>query len=309
MKFNPIFKNLIHCSNSEEVFSYFKNTLTDSITPWTYYVNWQKVIANFRKIEISLNILNTLIGKNNLEQELKYLLNNYPEIFSVIPILIACRTSNFQILTNYLNGNFQYKNYNFSKQIKSLSLQEIDEAVEFMKETGVLDLFSNRTIKSIPDYVLGIEVGLDTNGRKNRGGSSMEMITEQIVSNICTQNNFFYLKQATAEKIISNWGIFVKVDKSSRIFDFAINNQGMLYLIEVNFYGGGGSKLKSTAGEYRNLFDFISAQNHKLIWVTDGLGWKTTLKPLEETFNYIDYTFNLNMVNSGLLAEVIKQQI
>ncbi len=309
MKFSPIFIDSINCSTSEEVFSYFKNTLTDSIMPWTYFVNWQKVLTNFRKIEISLNILNTLIGKNNPEQEFKYLLTTYPEVLSVIPILIACRTSNFQILTDTLGGNFQYKNYNFPKKITYLSPQEIDEAVEFVKKTGVLDLFSNRTINSIPDYVLGVEVGLDTNGRKNRGGTSMETITEEIVSHICSQNNFSYLKQVNADKIFINWGIIVKVDKSSRIFDFAINNQGILYLIEVNFYGGAGSKLKSTAGEYRNLFDFISPQQHKLIWITDGLGWKTTLKPLEETFNYIEYTFNLNMVNSGLLAEIIKQKI
>ncbi|NJR16451.1 MAG: restriction endonuclease [Calothrix sp. CSU_2_0] len=309
MKFNPIFKDLINCSSSEEVFSYLKDSLTDSIMPWTYFINWQKVLINFQKIEVSLNILNTVIGKNNPEQELKNLLTAYPEILSVIPILIACRTCNFQILTGSLDGDFQYKTYNFPKQAKSLSPQEIDEAVEFVKETGVLDLFANRTIKSIPDYVLGIEVGLDTNGRKNRGGTSMETITEEIVSHICSQNNFSYIKQVNADKIFRDWGIVVKVDKSSRIFDFAINNQGTLYLIEVNFYSGAGSKLKSTAGEYRYLFDFISAQKHQLIWITDGSGWKKTLKPLEETFNYIDYTLNLNMVNSGLLAEIIKQKI
>ncbi len=309
MKFNPIFKDLINCSSSEEVFSYFKDSLTDSIMPWTYFVNWEKVMINFRKIEVSLNILNTLIGKNNPEQEFKDLLTAYPEILSVIPALIACRTSNFKLLTDFVDGNFHYKHYNFPKKIKYLSPQEIDKAVEFVKETGLLDLFSNRTIKNIPDYVLGIEVGLDTNGRKNRGGTSMETITEEIVSHICSQNNFSYIKQVNADKIFRDWEIVVQVDKSSRIFDFAINNQGTLYLIEVNFYSGAGSKLKSTAGEYRNLFDFISAQKHQLIWITDGSGWKTALKPLEETFNYIDYTLNLNMVNSGLLAEIIKQKI
>ena len=103
-----------------------------------------------------------------------------------------------------------------------------------------------------------------------------------------------------------NWGIKVKVDKSSRSFDFAIRNGQSLYVIETNFYGGGGSKLKATAGEYKSLYEFLSAQNIHFIWITDGLGWKTTLRPLEEAFNQIDYTFNLNMIKSGLLEEVIK---
>ena len=111
------------------------------------------------------------------------------------------------------------------------------------------------------------------------------------------------------EKIKSQWNINVDVDKSARRFDFALKNQNNLYLIETNFYGGGGSKLKSTAGEYKALFDFISKQGCQFIWVTDGLDWMKTLRPLEETFLYIDYTLNLNMVANGLLAELIKQNL
>jgi len=117
------------------------------------------------------------------------------------------------------------------------------------------------------------------------------------------------MPQATSPKIILEWGIHVEVDKSTRRFDFAIKNGNTLYLIETNFYGGGGSKLKATAGEYRALFDFISSQGHKFIWITDGLGWKSTLRPLEETFNYIDYILNLKMVSTGLLSEIIIQQL
>ena len=110
-----------------------------------------------------------------------------------------------------------------------------------------------------------------------------------------------------ASEIKRSWGIDVQVDKSSRRFDFAVRKEQSLYIIETNFYGGGGSKLKATAGEYKSLFDFLSAQSIKFIWITDGLGWKTTLRPLEEAFNHIEYTLNLKMVASGLFEEIIKK--
>jgi type II restriction enzyme len=308
MKFNSIFDEFLNCKTSRGVYNYLNQTLTDSITGWDYFVNWRKVIANFREVELHLNTLNYLIGKSDIEAELRLILEQSPGVFNAIPILIACRSANFPILTNYASENFQYKKFNFSKKW-ILTLQEIDAAIEFVREVGVLELFQNKTIKSIPDYVLGIEVGLDSNGRKNRGGDMMEIIVEEMVKTLSTANNFSYLKQATSEKIFKAWDIVVIADKTSRRFDFAINNQGLLYLIEVNFYGGAGSKLKATAGEYKALFDLLSPQNHQFIWLTDGLGWKRSLKPLEETFNHIDYTLNLNMSSTGLLAEIIKRKL
>lgn len=308
MQFNSLFQKYFNCCDESEVFQYFKDTLTDSITGWDYFVDWQKVLANFRDIEIYLNALNYLVGKEDIENEFRYLLQQMPQIASAIPILIACRTFNFQILTDYRNNNFSYKSFNFRNQ-SLLFPQDIDDIVEFTKNTGVLELFKNKTLKSIPDYVLGIEVGLDTNGRKNRGGTTMETIVESLITTICQENDFVFISQATSDKIKKQWNIDVQVDKSSRRFDFAVKNHNNLYLIEANFYGGGGSKLKATAGEYKSLFDFISRQGHKFIWVTDGLGWKSTLRPLEETFRHIDYTLNLNMVVSGLLGELITQNL
>lgn len=308
MIFNSIFQTYFNCSNETEVFQYFQNTLTDSISVWNYFVDWEKVLRKFNDVEINLNILNYLVGKNDIENEFGLLLQQHPQIISAIPILIACRTTNFQILTDYTSGDFVYKSFNFKRK-DSLSQLEINDILEFTKNTGVLELFKNKNIKSIPDYVLGIEVGLDSNGRKNRGGTTMEIILGNLISTICQQNNFLLIPQATSQKIQAQWNINVQVDKSNRRFDFAVKNQNNLYLIEANFYSGGGSKLKSTAGEYKTLFDFISRQGHKFIWVTDGLGWKTTLRPLEETFKYIDYTLNLNMVVSGLLGELIAQNM
>ena len=308
MKFNLVFQHYLNCSNSAEVFQYLKENLTDSITIWDYFVNWNKVLSNFREIEINLNLLNYLVGKNDIEGEFRIILRQYPSVVGIIPVLIACRTSNFRILTDYTGGNFAYKQFTF-KPKNQLSEEEINDIIEFTQQTGLLELFKSRTIKSIPDYVIGVEVGLDSNGRKNRGGTTMESIVEGQIQRICQERGLLLMSQATSPKIRSEWGIHVEVDKSSRRFDFAVKNEEVLYLIETNFYGGGGSKLKATAGEYRALFDFISSQGHKFIWITDGLGWKSTLRPLEETFNYIDYTLNLKMASSGLLSEIITHKL
>lgn len=121
---------------------------------------------------------------------------------------------------------------------------------------------------------------------------------------MCNKHGFKYMKQATSHKI-RKWGVNINVDRSNRKFDFAVYNGKNLYLIEANYYGGGGSKLKSTAGEYKALYDFITKDGHKFIWVTDGKGWVTTKKPLEETFHYIDYLLNLKMLSAGILEEII----
>lgn len=200
MRFNSIFQTYLNCSNETEVFQHFQSTVTDSITGWNYFVDWQKVLIKFNDVEIHLNTLNYLVGKNDIENEFSLLLQQYPQIISAIPILIACRTANFQILTDYTSGNFAYKSFNFKRK-DSLSQLEIDDILEFTKNTGVLELFKNKNIKSIPDYVLGIEVGLDSNGRKNRGGTTMETILENLISTICQQNTFLFIPQATSQKI------------------------------------------------------------------------------------------------------------
>lgn len=308
MKYNHLFQKHLGCKSAEETFIYFTNTMTDSITLWDYWVNWEKVLGNVRDFEIDLNTLNYLVGKPNIEEEFSYLITKQPNLIQLLPILLATRDASFEVLINYLNGNLQYKKFDFRRRT-SISAHDITDAVEFASKTGLLSMFKNKSIKSVPDYVIGVEVGLDSNARKNRGGKTMEKIVEDLIKSLCGKNGFDFISQATSDIIRRRWDIKVQVDKTSRRFDFAIKNQDQLYLIETNFYGGGGSKLKATAGEYKALFDFINQQNHKFIWITDGLGWKSTLKPLEETFNHIDYTMNLKMVMSGLLTDILIQKL
>ncbi len=175
----------------------------------------------------------------------------------------------------------------------------------FARQTGFLEHLKTKRIKSIVDYVMGVEVGLDTNGRKNRGGAAMESLIEWFVNTICQRKNLQYLPQATASKIRQKWNLNLPVNRSERTVDFAVRRGDHLILIETNFYGGGGSKLKATAGEYKAIFDFWRGAGCGFIWITDGKGWKSARLPLEEDFNHIDYILNLEMTAKGLLEDLL----
>ena len=280
MKYSKIFKDKLNCNNADEVFNYLINNLKETIKTWDYFVNWNKVIRNYQDVETSLNLLNTLIGKENIEVATKNLLKEYPKVIAVIPSLLA--------------------EYDFSKPI------DLDKAVMFLKESGFLKLVSDKTIKSIPDYFIGVEVGLDSNGRKNRSGTSMEDIAEFFIKDICKQKGYEYISQATADKIKQKWNKDITVTKSSKRIDFAVNTPNKLYLIETNFYGGGGSKLKSTAGEYAEIYHQWTNDGHQFIWITDGLGWQSTKRPLRDTFDNTDYIINLDMIQKGVLEDLLK---
>ncbi|MFA6408049.1 MAG: type II restriction endonuclease [Candidatus Paceibacterota bacterium] len=270
-------------------------TLKNSIKTWDYFVNWKKVFSNASDLEIALNKLNYLLGKDNLKDEFKRLYSSNPDIVKALPVLLAVRENRLEIFDKATkNSEF----FDFSGREESP-----ERYYEFLEKSGLARLFQKDGVKNLVDYVMGVEVGLDSNGRKNRGGSLMEEIVESFVRDFCDKNGFEYLSQARSTAIKAKWNLDVKVDKSERSFDFAVFNprNKKIKLFETNFYNGGGSKLKAVCGEFRNLYDELKVQNIDFIWVTDGLGWHTTKRPLEETYNHNDYVFNLNMLEAGVL--------
>lgn len=304
MKKLAIYREALGCESADDVFRYLTKHLCDSITVWDYFVNWEKVTSNCQSLEVDLNTLNVLIGKEDVETHFKELLRQRPSIVRLIPVLLACRDTDFKILLDFGNGHLKYEEFSFLHE-GSLSAEEIRAACRFASMTGLLKLFKDRRIKSVPDYVLGVEVGLDSNGRKNRHGVQMEEIVEGQLKAICNQSGIQYLRQAKARQIRENWNFDVHLDKAGRSFDFAVKSGKKLFLIETNYYGGGGSKLKSTAGEYRDLASLLTQQDHGFIWITDGLGWVSTVGPLRDTFDKIDYTLNLSMVTQGVLKAIL----
>lgn len=275
------------------------NTLKNSIKTWDYFVNWEKVFANSSELEIALNKLNYLLGKENFEEEFKRLFESNPDIIKALPVLLAVRENKLEIFSL---DDKESEMFDFSK----IEDNNFEKYLKFIEKTGLINLFKKDGIKNLADYVIGVEVGLDSNGRKNRGGSLMEKITETHIKSLCDANSFEYIAQARATDIRNKWGIEVEVDKSERSFDFAVFNPSnkKIKLFEVNFYNGGGSKLKAVCGEFRSLYDELKKQGIDFVWVTDGLGWHTTRRPLEEAYNHNEYVFNLDMVEKGILGEL-----
>ena len=301
MKTLDFYSKTLGCHSADDVFNYLIKNLKPSILLWSYFVNWDKVFTNTKKIEVALNNLNYLIGKEDFDNEFRYLLKENPKLAKVIPSLAVRdgkNTIKFKILVDYSRKKLVYEDYDFSNP--NPTNQEIERYLNFVKESGLKDLITSKKVKNLVDYMMGVEAGLDSNARKNRGGKSMESIIDFFINDYCISHGYEYLKQANASKIFDKWKINVPVDKSSRIYDFIVNNGKELIIFETNFYSGGGSKLKSTAGEYRNLFDTLD-NKFRFVWITDGEGWNTTTRPLRETFDHNDYIFSLDMLEKGIL--------
>lgn len=288
--------------SSAEHFEKFMSTLkTQGITQYDYFVNWQKVLHNITPIEKELNLLNSVIGKENIQHSLFELFKEYPKTIKAIPVLLAIRDKSIHVLIDHTA--FIYRHFDFLDN--QLDDEKIQGFVNLLIESGFCKLLQNRQIKSIPDYCIGVEVGLDSNGRKNRGGILMERLTESFIAKFCQENNLSYLSQANAQKIKNTWNIDIRVDKSSRILDFVIKKDKQLYFIECNFYGGGGSKLKSTATEYIQMSRFWQNQNITFIWVTDGKGWQSTRRPLQDYFEKDNLLLNIEMLENDYLEKII----
>lgn len=283
-------------------FTKFIDTLKNSIKTWDYFVNWEKVFENKDKYEMTLNKLNYLLGKEDLEKEFNSLFKDSPEVVRVLPVLLAVREFNLEIFDIDTKDT---EIFDFNTEVE-YSAENAKRYYEFIHNTGLYKLFREDGIKNLVDYVFGVEVGLDSNGRKNRGGKIMEDIVEIFIKDFCDKNGFEYLSQANSQKIKNEFNKIVEFDKSDRSFDFAIFNPktGNIKLVETNFYNGGGSKLKAVSGEFKVLYDELKKQDIDFIWITDGQGWHEVKKPLEETYNHNEYVFNLNMLEKNVLNEL-----
>lgn len=289
---------------TESKINYFYSNLSPTNRTPDYYINWDKVVMNTKEIEIGLNTLNYLIGKKNMRSEARELFMKQPELLKVIPSLIASRDKVIDVLLFDEKDNMIFERLDFF----DIDLQNIEGYLDFLEKSGLFTFLKDNSKKSLVDYVFGVEAGLDSNARKNRSGTTMENIVERNISRVCKELGLDYKTQATSKWIYDNWDIHVPVDKSIRRFDIAVYNQknNAVYVIETNYYGGGGSKLKSVCGEFSMLNELIatSEDNVQFIWITDGLGWFTAKSPMTEAFSLIDNIFNLNMLKNNYLSDV-----
>ena len=272
-----------------------------SIADFSYYIDFNKVYNNVESIKIELNILNSLIGSKNIEEDFETLIKKYPETLKCIPILLAVRE--YEI---FAGENGDVKLYTFNKQINTIENYKL-----FMKKTGLFNLLSNHIINNLYDYVTGVETGLDSNGRKNRGGHQMEDLVESYIQKAGFKRDVNYFKEMYVSEVSKKWNIDLSAvsnqGKMEKRWDFVVKTDNCIYLIETNFYGSGGSKLNETARSYKTIAtEMKSVKGAKFVWFTDGAGWKSAARNLEETFDVLDDIYSINDMQNGIMKEVFK---
>lgn len=272
-----------------------------SIADFSYYIDFNKVYNNVESIKIELNILNSLISSKNIEVDFENLIKKYPETLKCIPILLAVRE--YEI---FAGENGDVKLYTFNKQINT-----IEDYKLFMRKTGLFDLLSNHIINNLYDYVTGVETGLDSNGRKNRGGHQMEDLVESYIQKAGFKRDVNYFKEMYVSEVSRKWNIDLSAvsnqGKMEKRWDFVVKTDNCIYLIETNFYGSGGSKLNETARSYKTIAtEMKNVKGAKFVWFTDGAGWKSAARNLEETFDVLDDIYSINDMQNGIMTEVFK---
>lgn len=273
----------------------------DSIADYGYYIDFEKVHRNVESVKIELNILNSLIGSKNIEEDFEKLLNKYPEVLKCIPLLLAVRAN--EIYCQDKNGGYLY-------QFNGLSVNS-DNYKYFMRETGLFDLLENHIVNNLVDYATGVETGLDSNGRKNRGGHLMEDLVESFIQKAGFIKDVNYFKEMYIHQITDKWDIDLSAisnkGKMEKRFDFVIKTPQMIYGIETNFYGSGGSKLNETARSYKTLaWETEEIDGFTFVWFTDGKGWTSARNNLEETFDVMQHIYNIKDLEDGIISEVFK---
>lgn len=277
-------------------FSEWLSKFRSSIANYGYYVDFEKVHRNVDGIKIELNILNSLIGSQNIENDFENLVARYPETLKCIPLLLAVREKEIYAIDG--DGEFTY---NFKKANYSVEQYKI-----FMRKTGLFDLLEKHIISNLIDYATGVETGLDSNGRKNRGGHLMEDLVESFIVKAGFKKGESYFKEMYIHEITDKWGINLSAisnsGKMEKRFDFVIKTDNMIYGIETNFYASGGSKLNETARSYKQIAqEAATIDGFEFVWFTDGSGWTSARHNLEETFDVMENIYSIDDLENGVI--------
>lgn len=280
-------------------FAEWLKTFRASIATYSYYVDFNKVYRNVDSIKIELNILNSLIGSKNIKQDFEHILAKYPEVVKCIPVLLAVRST--EIPVSDKNGMFVYE---FGDMVYDASVYS-----KFMEKSGLFDLMKNHLIGNLVDYVTGVETGLDSNGRKNRGGHLMEDLVETYIRKAGFVKDKTYFKEMYVSDISKKWNINLSAisnqGKMEKRFDFVVKTPKKVFAIETNFYGSGGSKLNETARSYKTIaIEAKTIPNFEFVWFTDGLGWISARNNLEETFDVLEHLYSIDDMENNVMKDL-----
>ena len=277
-------------------------TFTDSIANYKYYIDFETIYKNAEIYKIELNMLNSLIGSQNIEQDFENLIHKYPEVLKCVPILLAVRQTEIIVLDdegNKFEYNFKNMNYN------------VEQYTVFMRETGLFELLEKHLINNLYDYVLGVECGLNSNARKNRGGHLMEDLVEKFIQRAGFEKDKTYFKEMYLQDIERRWKLDMSFisnkNQATKRFDFVIKTDKCIYGIETNFYASGGSKLNETARSYKMIAEEAKrVVGFEFVWFTDGIGWISARNNLRETFDNMEHIYNIADMKNGIMKEIFR---
>ena len=277
-------------------------TFTDSIANYRYYIDFETIYKNAEIYKIELNMLNSLIGSKNIESDFEKLVNKYPEVIKCIPTLLAVRQSEIIVLDddgNKFEYSFKKMNYN------------VEQYIVFMRETGLFELLEKHLINNLYDDVLGVECGLNSNARKNRGGHLMEDAVEKFIQKAGFKKGETYFKEMYLQDIEEKWKLDMSFisnqNQATKRFDFVIKTDKCIYGIETNFYASGGSKLNETARSYKMIAEEAKkVVGFEFVWFTDGMGWISARNNLKETFDNMEHIYNIADMKNGIMKEIFK---
>lgn len=282
-------------------FSDWLTTFRKSIADYKYYIDFPKVYRNVTAIKVELNILNSLIGSKNIEADFEKLIKKYPETLKCIPLLLAVRANEIYAIDGDGEFTYNFKSPNYS----------INQYKVFMRKTGLFDLMQNHIVNNLVDYATGVETGLDSNGRKNRGGHLMENIVESYIQKAGFIKDINYFKEMYIHSITEKWGIDLSAisntGKTEKRFDYVVKTENQIYVVETNCYSSGGSKLNETARSYKQIAQEVDTIDRvTFVWFTDGAGWISARHNLEETFDIMPHIYNINDLENDIIREVFK---
>lgn len=262
-------------------FDVFLSQLKETNATLGFFTDFSKVSSSVAKIAVKLNQLNYLLGKDNLRAAVELVYNENPKAFEVLDILVAVRKKDKKLV---LNEKFQ-------PVLLESYFNDVDSICKYIEGTGLGEVFRSKKITNLVDYVFGVEVGLDTNARKNRSGKLMA----EAVAKVFAEANVVYEEEVNSTTFNDLKGL----GKDLKRFDFVIRKKDKIFLIETNFYNDGGSKPNEVARSYSDIAPKINSnKKYEFVWITDGQGWLSAKNKLEEAYGIIPRVYNLTTLPS-----------
>lgn len=295
------YRRHLNLSGVDEICRALTDTLIETNYTYDFFVNWDKVSSNRDASKYEIALLKSLKNSPKPIDDFRELLTRYPEVVKVIPILLACRDGLLKVIDS-IEAGLRYETFNFSK--KNYDSEEIERIVTFADNTGLLNMLCQ--MDSASDYLLGVEVGLDTNARKNRSGVFLEkMVTETLKELSGRHPSLTVIEQKNFGYVANTFNIPIPPALTDRKFDYAVIHHGKAANIEVNFYSGTGSKPSEIVSSYSDRNRLLITAGWKFVWLTDGTGWKKMQSPLRVGIENIGYVINADLLRKGILEKIL----